>query len=266
MKIDGSFSEYVNVVSGISQDSFHGPLLFVFSRLICLMYWEIDLLTMRMTLNCCLYVIDHLIEIMCSSQWIEILNKYFCSATRELMQLNTSNTKTLIVSRSRTVWPVHGYLILNGTILKVSDSLVILGVNFDSKLTFEYHIRSVVSSMRIVRGATKIFGTSEILTTCFRAYVLSRLKYCTPAWRQGAESYLKLVNKVVRRDEALWGAGLCNIWHRRQLICLCMMYKLYNNPSHVLNDALVLMLYRRLTIGAASARQHQPECPSARTE
>ena len=37
-------------------------------------------------------------------------------------------------------------LVLNGTILKLFDSLVILGVNLDSKPTFEYHIRFVVSS------------------------------------------------------------------------------------------------------------------------
>ena len=34
-------------------------------------------------------------------------------------------------------------LTIGGTILKESDDLVILGVTFDSKMTFEKHLRSV---------------------------------------------------------------------------------------------------------------------------
>ena len=34
-------------------------------------------------------------------------------------------------------------LTINGTVLKESDDLDILGVSFDSKLTFEKHLRSV---------------------------------------------------------------------------------------------------------------------------
>ena len=162
---------------------------------------------------------------------------------RWMMKLNPSKTKTLIISRSRTVSPVHGDLILNGTILKVSDSLVILGVNLDSKLTFEYQIKSVVSSAArsrgIVRRATKILVTKEVLKTCFRAYVLSRLEYCAPTWCSAAKTHLKLLDRVVRRAEALCRAGLCNLGHRRQVSCLCIMYKIYCNPNHALNDSLV---------------------------
>ena len=53
--------------------------------------------------------------------------------------------------------PPYSNLILNGTVLPISDSLVILGVHLDSKLIFQHHIRSVVSSvarsMGIVRQA-----------------------------------------------------------------------------------------------------------------
>ena len=62
-----------------------------------------------------------------------------------MMNLNPLNTKTLIVSRSRTMSPLHGNQTLNDINLPVADSLVILGINLDSELTFEYHIRSVVS-------------------------------------------------------------------------------------------------------------------------
>ena len=58
------------------------------------------------------------------------------------MKLNVSKTKTMIVSRSRTMHSQSPALTIGGTVLKESDDLVILGVTFDSKMTFEKHLRS----------------------------------------------------------------------------------------------------------------------------
>ena len=52
-------------------------------------------------------------------------------------------TKTMIVSRPRTMHPQSPPLNIGRTVLKKSDDLVILGVTFDSKMTFENHLRSV---------------------------------------------------------------------------------------------------------------------------
>ena len=59
------------------------------------------------------------------------------------MKLNASKTKTIIVSRSRTMHPLSPVLTIGGTVLNESDDLVILGVTFDSKMTFETNLRSV---------------------------------------------------------------------------------------------------------------------------
>ena len=59
------------------------------------------------------------------------------------MKLNVSKTKTMIASRSRTMHPQSPPLTIDGTVLKESDDLDILGVTFDSKLTFEKHLCSV---------------------------------------------------------------------------------------------------------------------------
>ena len=56
------------------------------------------------------------------------------------MKLNASKSKTMIVSRSRTMHPQSPALTIGGTVLKESDDLVILGVIFDSKMTFEKHL------------------------------------------------------------------------------------------------------------------------------
>ena len=57
--------------------------------------------------------------------------------------MNATKTKTMIVSRPRTMHPQSLPLTLGGTVLKECVDLVILGVTSDSKITFEKHLRSV---------------------------------------------------------------------------------------------------------------------------
>ena len=67
------------------------------------------------------------------------------------MKLNASKTKTMIVFRSHTMHPQPPPLTIDGTVLKEFNDLDILGVTFDSKLTFEKHLRSFsrVASQRL---------------------------------------------------------------------------------------------------------------------
>ena len=58
-------------------------------------------------------------------------------------KLNASKAKTMIVSRSLKMDPQLLPLTIGRTVLNESDDLVILGVTFDSKMTFEKHLRSV---------------------------------------------------------------------------------------------------------------------------
>ena len=57
--------------------------------------------------------------------------------------MNASKAITMIVSRSHTMHPQSPPLTIGTTVLKESDDLVILGMTFDSKLTFEKHFHLV---------------------------------------------------------------------------------------------------------------------------
>ena len=59
------------------------------------------------------------------------------------MKLNAGKIRTLIVSRSCTMHAQSAPLTIGGTVLKESDDLVMLGVTFDSNITFEKHLHSV---------------------------------------------------------------------------------------------------------------------------
>ena len=87
------------------------------------------------------------------------------------MKLNASKTKTMIVSRSRTVHPQLTPLTLDGTVLKESADLVILGVTFDAKMVLEKHLRSVSSAaaqrLGIIRKSWQVFHDRSLLVRSF---------------------------------------------------------------------------------------------------
>ena len=58
------------------------------------------------------------------------------------MKLNATKTNTMIVSRSGTMHPQLPSLSISSTELKEFDGLLRLGVKFDSKMTFEQHLRA----------------------------------------------------------------------------------------------------------------------------
>ena len=88
------------------------------------------------------------------------------------MKLNASNTKTMIVSRSRTIHPQSPTLTIGRTVLKESDHLVILGVTFDSKMTFEKHLHSVSRAasqwLGMLRKSFQVFHDRLLLGRYFR--------------------------------------------------------------------------------------------------
>ena len=57
------------------------------------------------------------------------------------MKLNASKTNTMIASRSRALHFKLSLLTIGGTVLEKSDDLDIFRVTFDSKMTFESHLR-----------------------------------------------------------------------------------------------------------------------------
>ena len=90
--------------------------------------------------------------------------------------MNASKTKTMIVSRSHTMHPQSPALSIDGTVLKESDDLVILGVTFDSKMTYEKHLHSVsrAATQRLVmlRKSWQVFHNRLLLQRCFNGFVL----------------------------------------------------------------------------------------------
>ena len=107
------------------------------------------------------------------------------------MKLNESKTKIMIDSRSCTVHPQVALLTLDGTVLKESAGLVILGVTFYAKMTFEKHLRSASSAaaqgLGIMRKSLQVFHDRSPLLRYFWSFVLPVLEYCSTVWSSVAD-------------------------------------------------------------------------------
>ena len=160
-------------------------------------------------------------------------------------------------------------LTIDGAVLKESDDLDILGVTFDSKLTFEKHIRSVsrAASRRlgILRKSWRGFHDKLLIGRCFWGFVLPVLEYCSAVWCSAADTHLKLLGRVVSGACLLAGGVLnCDLFHRRSVAVLCVLYKIRCNPKHPRCGALpVPYAPVRVTRGALIAHRYTfapPRC------
>ena len=121
--------------------------------------------------------------------------------------------------------PQSPLVTIGGTVRKESDDFVRLGVTFDSKLTFEKHLRLVsrAASQRLgfLRKSWRVFHDSLLLERCFRGFVLPVLKYCSAVWCSAADTHLKLLDRAVSGARFLtMGVFECDIAHRRYITVL----------------------------------------------
>ena len=164
------------------------------------------------------------------------------------MKLNASKTKTMIVSMSLPMHPQSCPSTIGRTVLKESDDLVILGVRFDSKMTFKKHLLSVsrAASQRlgILRKSWQVFHDRSLLGRCFRGFVLPVLEYCSGVWCSAADTDLKLLDRAVSGARFLTGGVFeCWVWHCSSSIrgSTLLLYNIRCYPIHpmVFNGALL---------------------------
>ena len=253
VSVDGGLSGFVDVVSGVPQGSVLGPLLFIlftadlFSVVDNLLVGYADDATL-------ISVAQRPINRVAVSHSLQCdIDRISSWCSRWGMSLNVGKTKTMTVSRSRTMLPSFPELSLNGVALKEMTELIILGVIFDPKLTFERHVRSVATSasqrIGLMRRAHNIFDSDQVVQHCFRSFMLPVLEYASVVWCSAAACHLALLDRVVNRCFRLMNDVVpCDLGNRRSIAGLCMLYKIHERIYHPLFACLPIPFRReRLT-------------------
>ena len=119
----------------------------------------------------------------------------FINAIFEYIQIiRLSLTLPVLGTNWRWISKVILLLTLGRTVLRESDDLDILGVTFDSMMTFKIDLHSVprAGSQRFFTWGSpwQVFNCRLLLLKCFQSSVLPTLEYCSAVWCSATNSHL----------------------------------------------------------------------------
>lgn len=150
-------------------------------------------------------------------------------------------TQAMVISRSpRDLNEIRGKLKFNSKNLEIDSNLNILGVTFDSRLSFECHVKEIAHKASLKVSALrrmKHFLDAKGMLTLYKAQVRSSLEYAPLAWMSCSRSHLLLLDKVQLRVERLIAdvnqqpaqeeppTNLDTLEHRRKVASLTVLHK-----------------------------------------
>lgn len=119
------------------------------------------------------------------------------------LELNIRKCQVLSFTRRQEItFQYFNYNINNTTLLRV-NTMKDLGVIFDSKLTFDAHINSLVKKSYITMGfifrSLSKFRKISTYRQLYSTYIRSSLEYCTPVWNPHYQTQIDSLENIQRR-------------------------------------------------------------------
>ena len=197
VKVNGSFSSWKSVVRGAPQGSVLGPLLFnIYINHLLLFIQDSDICnyaddTTIYTCNKNLDNIVHKLENDC-----KIALKWFAD---NFMKLNADKCHLLVLGQ-RCDDPVTVRIGSANVVNSYEEKL--LGVQIDSKLSFENHVSKLCQ-----KASNKLYALARIspymdqrkLRALMRAFITSQFQYCPLIWMFHSRQLNKKINKIQER-------------------------------------------------------------------
>ena len=244
---NGAISNSFTNTSGVPQGSNLGPLLFIlFINDLC----EILKFSEYLLFADDLKLFKQICSVVDSDLLQNDLDSLFLWCNNNNLFLNIQ--KCSILSYSRKSHNINYCYQINNLPLSRSDSVLDLGVTFDAKLDFSFHINSIISKsykkLGLIKRKTKDFSNQVALKTLFFSLVRSNLEYCSLIWNPHHKSKIGCLEQVQNRFarylyyksnsvyiQDISSSYLRNIFNlpslksRRDLFCLLFFYKVINN-------------------------------------
>jgi hypothetical protein len=201
VKINGSYSKWSPVISGIPQGSILGPLLFI-------IYINDLPEIIEKFANMALFADDakiskHIVNKQDSSSLQMAFTELYKWSEKWMLKLNIGKCKVL--SLSRTVPEHNSYTInIGGSMctLERVEKMNDLGVLLDDKLQFAEHIHDKVNKAYRMLGVIKRnfrHMDKDTFVNLYKSLVRSQLEYASSVWSPYKKKYIEEIEKVQKR-------------------------------------------------------------------
>ena len=276
--VNGLTSQEFGVRASVPQGSVLGPLL-----------WNIylnDLLHLIPEVTA--YADDCTISVTCKQNHhtpaITKINSIlqFISSWTQRWQISPAPNKTqmMLITRRQAVPPsTPPPVLLDGKQLSLQDSISILGVEFDSCLSFTNHTKQVAKTagwkLGCIRRVSHLLD-GRAIAALYKAQVRSVMEYSPLTWSSCPPSYLGLLDSVQNRATRLIQMKtrdprcyeLQPLQHRRDVGGLCVMFKANTQRIEHLTDLRLPELPPAInaTRERANNEEHMLEIPFGRKE
>ena len=179
-----------------------------------------------------------------------------------------TKSQAMTIAFHRQTWPVPPVMFA-GTQIQEKSCLRLLGVDFDSGLSFRQHVRSIAcrASQRLglLRKAAPVLDPAG-RERVYKGFVRPVMEYCPLVWMSCPASHLAALDRVQKKALQIIGPGcwLTTLAHRRLVAACCFLYKLLYLPAdHPLHPILPPAAPRqpedrtRTRLAAAVSQRHQ---------
>ena len=200
-------------------------------------------------------------------------------SSRWQVTLAPDKTQAMLISRRQdinTLPPPNIHL--EGRQLQLQDSITILGVEVDSRLSFTSHAKKVAKNaawkLSCIRRISNFLDAKGI-EILYKAQVRSLMEYSPLTWSSCPPSYLATLDRVQRRAQRLMESRvpphmpsyLQPLQQRREVAGLSVMYKVHHlRTPHMTPLTLPAPLPPSQATRSAPYREEQVVVPFSRTE
>ena len=116
------------------------------------------------------------------------------------MQANPTKFQCIISHKSHRV---YSPLYIDSAALVPEETVKLLGVTFDVKLTFEQHVNDICKKasrdLNILKRFSKILSTAN-KTRIFHSFIVSHFNYCPVIWHFCSKRKTKMLDKIQERS------------------------------------------------------------------
>ena len=197
VKIGSNASSWLVVKRGVPQGSLTGPMLFN-------LFLNDLLYTVKQNCSIFNYADDNTLsfhhkDVQCVKQTLQLQAEYAINWFKlNFMEANASKFQAMVMSRNANC---NIEFLVNGVSIPCTDSIKLLGVEFDSQLTFDVHVSSLCKKAgKRLNAMYRLRDLSEeSMKRIFDAFIRSSFNYCMNIWHLCSKKSERKVEKLQER-------------------------------------------------------------------